>query len=348
MTFEFTNPDNSNDLILVVGDPHGRLKYLSDFKDFADKTVKLIQVYQARIKFVIVLGDLFHDHSNIHIEVAGAVINFVLRIANASQVYILTGNHDQTSASQYLPECSALTILQHIHPNVHIISRPEYIDGFAFIPYVPPGRFNEAFASLFAQNDKQLSIKALFAHQEFKGAMFNPGVESAIEEQAPVNIPLIISGHVHTRQHIGNVLYVGTPAQFTFGDDENKAVSLFKFNDDGTHTEERVDLKCRKYITSHFDLDYIDENTMLSFDSHHHRYMISGTLEQLLSFKKSKLHNQLVDKNIKLVFVKKETERIQKAVKTSFIATLAELVSNETEYVQSVFADFRRAFTGDK
>ena len=56
-------------------------------------------------------------------------------------------------------------------------------------------------------------LSFVLGHQEINGAVVQPGRESTCHAHWPNNWPPLISGHIHERHHIRNVLYVGTPMQ---------------------------------------------------------------------------------------------------------------------------------------
>jgi len=110
---------------------------------------------------------------------------------------------------------------------------------FVFMPYVPPGRFQEALNTLPPSIDK---VSCIFCHQEFKGAQMG-AITSMDGDLWSVNGPYIISGHIHDYQNLQeNILYIGTPIQHSFGDNPNKTISYFNFKSPIDRTEERISL----------------------------------------------------------------------------------------------------------
>jgi DNA repair exonuclease SbcCD nuclease subunit len=72
---------------------------------------------------------------------------------------------------------------------------------------------------------------AIFAHQEFYGCKMG-AVKSIVGDKWSIKNPLVISGHIHEYQEPqANIIYVGTPIQHGFGDQNDKTISYFIFND---------------------------------------------------------------------------------------------------------------------
>ena len=113
-----------------------------------------------------------------------------------------------------------------------------------FVPYVPNGRFIEALNVCPKWNESTF----ILAHQEFKGCKMGAVISVEGDEWLPEN-PLVISGHIHEYQSPqANIIYVGTPIQHSYGDKNDKAISLFTLID-GKPEETRIDLCLpRKYI----------------------------------------------------------------------------------------------------
>ena len=116
--------------------------------------------------------------------------------------------------------------------------------NFAFVPYVPPGRFMDALNTIDGSlND----FSAIFCHQEFYGAKMG-AIISQSGDIWDINKPLIISGHIHDYDRLqNNIIYVGTPIQHAFGDKSDKTVSEFSFNNT-TWSEKRKDLGLIKRV----------------------------------------------------------------------------------------------------
>jgi hypothetical protein len=142
---------------------------------------------------------------------------------------------------------------------------------FAFVPYVPPGRFVEALNTAEGWE----SASAIFAHQEFQGCKMG-AIISVEGDEWPLNHPYVVSGHIHDYQEPQpNILYTGTPIQHAFGDRHDKTISWFVFNTPTDREHTRIDLGLRRkqvinitcaevptYVPpEHFDLKIVIKGT---------------------------------------------------------------------------------------
>jgi DNA repair exonuclease SbcCD nuclease subunit len=163
---------------------------------------------------VVVLGDIFETPFPTQDEQMLALKTFS---APDLRFLIYPGNHDIHDAEQNslklfraLPEIGALT-------NVTFIVQPNVVKfagmQIGVMPFgckkVPPG------ADLYvihgnivgAKRDNNTPVKV--------GEGLDPSAFGG---------KLVISGHIHTPQKFGSIVYAGTGAQLSFGEDENKRI----------------------------------------------------------------------------------------------------------------------------
>jgi hypothetical protein len=119
-------------------------------------------------------------------------------------------------------------------PGITIVDKPMMDRNFVFVPYVPPGMFRQALEFIDPTLDFLQTADAIFAHQEFRGCKMGP-VISEVGDMWPMEgisqSPLVICGHIHDRQELPGILYVGTPIQNGFSDSYmDKGICLFDTN----------------------------------------------------------------------------------------------------------------------
>lgn len=234
---------------LVIGDPHLRVKYIRVVDDFIHQTIELTESQKPH--FVVVLGDTLHHHEQAHEACHRRAVEWFKAIAKLTQLYVLIGNHDRPNNSHFLTSDHFFNGLKG-HKNIVIVDKLHSMEAqmhgkkfrFVFVPYVPPGRFQDALDTL------DVSIaddppKAIFAHQEFRGVKMG-AIESEVGDEWPSSNPFVITGHIHEHQTVGkNILYVGTPYQTTFAEANNKGVFIFSFGGDQGDSAKRIRLKLR-------------------------------------------------------------------------------------------------------
>lgn len=203
---------------LIIGDPHLKASSISLARDFLSWIERLTA--EQKPDFVINLGDTFHTHNVIRSEVMALVTDHVNAMASMSKYIILVGNHDMahhkaSDVHAWLPFVDKLK-------NVRIVDKPLAVNSLMFIPYIDD--VNQCQAVI---NDAALKAKIIFCHQTFKGANFG-----FLEAKDGVVVPegfggLIVSGHIHKGQRLGNLWYPGTPfAQEASDADQAKGVYL--------------------------------------------------------------------------------------------------------------------------
>lgn len=219
--------------VLAIGDPHFRIKYIRTIEQFVAQTLELIRVQHPDL--VVVLGDTLHHHERADSECHVRAVKWFTAISKITKLVVLIGNHDRRNNSDFQTEYHFFTGLKN-HKNIWIVDKAQTLDmiigsnkyHLVFVPYVPPGRFQEALDTI---EDNGRTPTAIFAHQEFRGAKMG-AIISDIGDEWSIENPLVISGHLHECQTPQeNIFYCGTPYQTTYAEDSNKGVYIFSFKD---------------------------------------------------------------------------------------------------------------------
>lgn len=213
--------------IIVIGDPHFKVGNIKEMKQFVQ--VSLIYIRETKPDLIVCLGDILDRHANVHVEPLIMAENYLDELRQIAPTVSLIGNHDRKDNFDFLSTIHPFNGLKK-WPNLDIVDQGlvKKINGtnLAFIPYVPAGRFREAYDKIV----KKEKIDLIFAHQEFSGCMMNSLISKDGDNWGP-DLPFIISGHIHQKQELDNILYVGTPIQHEFGDDTNKGLHLIKITE---------------------------------------------------------------------------------------------------------------------
>lgn len=247
--------------ILVIGDPHIRPVNIPETHLFIERVVKVVKKYKPGA--VVVLGDTLHRFGTAETVALKVATFFLESLAELVFTILLIGNHDLPNHHCYLSDDHAFNANKKC-PNLLVVdTRCEIfeISGLKFgaIPYVPPGRMHEALGT----NPEFVpeGITAVFAHQEVRGAKSGTYV-SDTGDVWPPDYPLLILGHFHTYNRLAdNVLYIGSPRQVSFGEQEDKTISLFTFDSNGWQ-EKRINLRLPRHLTFEVDSDSISKFTL--------------------------------------------------------------------------------------
>ena len=311
--------------VIAIGDPHFKVKNIPKVEIFIEKLLVLIK--NENPDFIIVLGDLLHNHERIHSLVLNKAYDFIERLRIEAFTYILVGNHDLINNQQFQTENHWMNGMKE-WDNVKVVDktciRNHGNHKFVFCPYVPVGRFNEALATL---DESWQDVSCIFAHQEFYGCKMG-AIISEEGDKWNTNLPFVISGHIHVNQKLETgVYYPGSAMQHAFGESAHNIIPIIQFAKDKYNYKE-IDLGLtRKKII------YIDSTDLEEFKipktKDEIRLTISGTVEQFKTFKKTKKYKKLVTSGIKIVYKpKKLNEPIisQETGEVNFFKILKNLV----------------------
>src|SRR3990167_6740571 len=134
-----------NTRIIVIGDVHFMLRNRIDTSLAHKRILNIIQL--TRPDFVVVLGDVMHEHNKMEIVNHVHAMDFLHDICILCPLYIIVGNHDRVNNSVYCDRYHPFTAC-HWWPNTRVADKPisDIINNnlYVFVPYVHPGRFIEA------------------------------------------------------------------------------------------------------------------------------------------------------------------------------------------------------------
>lgn len=324
---------------LVIGDPHFKVNNVRETQLMHERICEIAR--SRRPTFIVCLGDILDRHESIHVSPLERSSAFLHELSTIAPLYVLIGNHDRPNNSNFLTTEHPFNALKY-WPNTHIIDTTytEVIEGrkFIFVPYVPPGRFNEALrvllpkptvvpvlvvenntASTTATNNEVIvapqstddldvyftsdPVTTIFAHQEFRNAKMG-AIQSAVGDEWNLAWPYVISGHIHDYDQLsGNIVYVGTPIQHAFGDRDDKTVSLFTWKSVDpklTPAEERIDLNVPKKMIIHLSCAEV-ANYVPPVDRQI-KIVITGSSAEIKSAMKLQNVKTLVSSGIKVVY----------------------------------------------
>ena len=130
---------------ICIGDPHFKKDNIPIVDLFIEKIVCLVTGQKP--DFVVVLGDLMHEHERLLTPVLNKSYEFIKRISELTKVFVVVGNHDMINNQVYLTEDHWMNAMKY-WDNVVIVDKViKYtlkLRDFIFVPYVYVGRFHEA------------------------------------------------------------------------------------------------------------------------------------------------------------------------------------------------------------
>ncbi len=209
--------------------------------------------------------------------------------------------------------------------DVTIVDKVIRVDNFILLPFVPPGRFEEALNTI--DNDWK-DASAIFCHQEFFGCKMG-AIESVEGDKWPLNYPEVISGHIHDKQRPQkNIYYTGSCMQHAFGESYNKTIAWLTFDDNSYSTEE-IGLNLPKKKIVYLEVEDMEDYVVPETEDML-RLTVSGTHEEFKAFKKTKKYQQMIGKGVKVFYQPtKITEEKEHRNVEDFLIILDNMVCEE-------------------
>lgn len=232
-----------------LGDLHLGIKFhkrslISDQKLALDEIADWVVRNDANL---IIAGDVF-DTVSPPVAAQELWYDFLLKVGSHNKViqtdtYVIPGNHD--SAARL-----GLAAPFFEASRIHILDKNEayqvftLTDGYRLfcVPFLKPSlleaklgetaeTYDEAYQKLIAKMDESYHIddkSILVAHQTFEGGQtgeseFKPFMSDAVSQKTVFMFNKVISGHLHGRQSIGNIVYSGSLLPYAFGDDYHQS-----------------------------------------------------------------------------------------------------------------------------
>lgn len=335
--------------ILRVGDPHVQVSNLKDSQKLMEFVIET--AIKEQVDVIEFLGDLFHTHAVVRIEVvdfwskifnsikyAGANENMV----GGFECRVLVGNHDQPGSKEKEQEMNALNIFEQQDENYgaqrYIINKPMVIGNIGYIPYMSDeDAFFKAAQDLYDQG----AINCLVAHQTFTGAQYENGFFSQ-DGIDPGKAPQtqVISGHIHKTQQVGKCFYPGTPKWDTMSDaNQEKGIWIFEHNDNGFYTDARF-ISTEDIVTPITSYEVKEGDELPELNPKARNYVILEGKSAWIT-KTKKLIKDLAQIKVK------PTDRITRVNKDN-TATLESYLEKEFEPISGVTKEELKEFLSEK
>lgn len=216
--------------ILRVGDPHVKIGNIGESKSLIDFVAKT--AIESKADRIEILGDLFHTHAILRLEVIDFWVWALEKLTKICEVVVLVGNHDLSG--DYNSNNSSLSVFGLMGwKNLIIVEKPTALGVFGYVPYIHNSTsFIDSVGAL-----AESGVRVLVCHQTIQGSKYESGM------YAPDGIPTgewakrfihVISGHIHSEQSFGNIIYPGTARWDTTADaNRRKGIWIYE-HEDGT------------------------------------------------------------------------------------------------------------------
>lgn len=275
------------DSILVIGDPHFKLTNLLQMEVVADECVRVAR--ERKPTFIVCLGDVLDRFSTIREEPLNKALDFFHRLLEHAPLFVLVGNHDRPNNATFCTAEHPFNACKHWKPSprghqLHIIDTPRVFimpscRTYTFVPYVPNGRFADALALPSATGWQGSEV--IFAHQDFKGAVYNGLASATGDVWDSDDLPMVISGHIHDYQELPGVIYPGSPIQHASSESKDKTLYWMEVSDETTEAE-RIPIAVPVYHTEVLAADAVPTAVLPTLPTRSVvKVMIEGTYQEL-------------------------------------------------------------------
>lgn len=323
-------------IYLFVGDLHIKSDNRDDIDLLLTELIKILadEQYDA----VILGGDVMHYHERLFTQPLNQALHFIQTLATITKVYVLVGNHDYINNSQFLTQNHWMNVLKEWN-NVVVVDTPITVGMCMFVPYVPPGRFIEAMDTV---NKRWNYLQVIFCHQEFRGCKMG-AITSADGDEWDDEFPLVVSGHIHDHQMVGQkIVYPGTPLQHAYGDSTIRRLCVVNVGE--SEVKYRfLDLNVpRKHILK-CSIGNVSE-VLSNTDRHDRiRLKLDATAEEFALFKKTAQFKELSERGIRVQVSSSSSSSVSDEKSevahqpVHFLTVLGQLVSADEPIVRQLF-----------
>lgn len=191
---------------LLVGDVHATVNELDDCESLVD----LICEHTDKDTTVVFLGDQYHTHAMVRVEVIDFWNRAIKRTLKYSKgVIAIVGNHDMPGDSSKTMN----SMMANLAEGLIVVDKPYMADDQTlFVPYY----YN---TQKLVEDVNQHRPLTVICHQTFNGAKYENGFYAKDGVDAELmHCNQVISGHIHTPSIFGKVEYIGAPRWRTASD----------------------------------------------------------------------------------------------------------------------------------
>lgn len=219
---------------LIVGDPHVQPSNIKESETLFSWILDLANTHE--VQYLVLLGDLFHTHNVIRLEVLEFWRLMIPRLTSAVNVIAMVGNHDMSG--DHNSKTHALSVFRDL-VGFTVVEEPTVIEGMVFAPYIHD--HDELIQKCNALSDQATTA---WVHNTPDGSTFENGMYAPGGfNLSALNFKLVIGGHIHLKQEFDKMWLPGTARWLTASDaNHEKGVWIADF--------EGGELKAREYFSS--------------------------------------------------------------------------------------------------
>jgi len=215
---------------ILITDPHLGIKkgdsiYLDSVVDLFNFVCKYSK--KNDIKSIMILGDFFDTRKSLSLMVIDIAIKVMDKLSSTfDDVYMIVGNHDTFLKTQLHP--TSISIFKK-YDNVHIIDKPTEVENILMLPWL--------FDTDVLLNS---SANICMGHFDISGMPMNASGYTQFKNKLKISdfkeFDVVFSGHYHVKSKKSNIVYLGSPLQFTFNE-INEKTGFYEFDSESLDLE---------------------------------------------------------------------------------------------------------------
>lgn len=214
--------------IFIISDTHFGVRncspeWLKIQMDSMDWFVGRVRELSSISDRVVHLGDVFDSRQSIHMKALNAAPQKFRDLSSIVPIDIILGNHD--CHDKNTNDINSVEPTFGTIPNVTIMREPKVVDiGGRSIGFMPWRYGDEsdraAIEKATMESLRRDGAEILMCHTDMRGANFNPWqkIDGGCASVDFAGFRMVFSGHIHHRQTLSNVTFVGPPYSMTRSD----------------------------------------------------------------------------------------------------------------------------------
>lgn len=220
---------------IIISDQHfsiknGNLLLDNLFKEYYS-TFFFPLVDEVKPDCIIDCGDTFDSRKILNIHIINNCKKYYFDEIAEREIpyYVIQGNH--TTYFKNTNEVNSLDLVLHGYRNFHVYSTPREINlcgvRTLMFPWMPVANDEKWINKL-----KKSNADLLIGHLDIIGADTGHGqLDHGFKPGDFDKFKLVLSGHIHTRQRLGKVQFVGDPYDLNWGEvDQIKGIHILDFD----------------------------------------------------------------------------------------------------------------------
>jgi DNA repair exonuclease SbcCD nuclease subunit len=205
-----------SNLVAILGDCHIGARNNSQIFDDQSKEffteVFFPELKSRGVRTIIQVGDLFDNRKAMNLGILDSAQQYLFNQLRAYDFTTLVGNHDSYFKNTLVVNSQELFL--DPSSNWDFVARPKATDKYTLVPWICEANYEDTMR-LLAQSTGEYC----FGHLELSGFKNNSHVmKDGLSADVFKQFKRVFTGHYHSKQCIGNIMYVGTPYELSWSD----------------------------------------------------------------------------------------------------------------------------------